>query len=428
MKEELKISFRSLLFRWKQYVSLFFVCIFGIGISLFSLFLMKGMLLSLEEKAKIYYGGDYQFVGETADLDIYRPEKIINVLKKVFPEETKICERYDLDAIYSTFYFEGTGVRQKVIKGIHFEDEFDLLSSLNFIEGKIENFLEDNKNYVLLSEPISKMLGVHLGDSITFLIKNRWGQLDTRDIIVKGIFRDSSLFGMYTSYMDINFLKEINKYPDDYINRICINLPNKNSKKDALYFQKELEKELPMFPLCEDKKEFYNVRWTIEMPKYALIKLSANLQDVQILIDAMKLISTLVIVILVIIIIAGVSSTYRVIVMKRINEIGIYKALGITRQKISIMFLMETFFIILSGCVFGFVFSLVLCKLISLFDFSFIPAFDIFLVCGKMIPVVNFTYTILICFIVFVTTLVAVWFSIKKSVEISPCEALSVVE
>ncbi len=183
-----------------------------------------------------------------------------------------------------------------------------------------------------------------------------------------------------------------------------------------------------MYPLVEDKGEFYDNRWSLEMPTYALIKLSANLQDIQILIDAMRLIAGFVIVMLIIIIVAGVSSTFRVIAMKRINEIGIYKAIGMKRYKISGMLMAETSVLVLFGCITGYLFSLLLCFIASFINLSFIPAFDIFLTNGVLKPQISFVYFIFVSIIVIVTTLGAVLFAIRKSVRISPCEALAVTE
>ena len=53
-----KLGLRSLFYRIRQYVSLLLVCIVGIGVSLFCISLIKGMLASLSDKARIYYGGD----------------------------------------------------------------------------------------------------------------------------------------------------------------------------------------------------------------------------------------------------------------------------------------------------------------------------------------------------------------------------------
>ena len=146
------------------------------------------------------------------------------------------------------------------------------------------------------------------------------------------------------------------------------------------------------------------------------------------LIDAMNIISTFVILILMVIIMVGVSSTYRVIVMKRINEIGIYKAIGMKRLGIFSVLLSETSLLIFVGCVAGIIFSWILCWGISLFSFSFIPAFDIFLVNGNLSPKISFLQSLLISILVYVTTTFGVLLSVQKSVKMTPVDALGVTE
>jgi ABC-type antimicrobial peptide transport system permease subunit len=355
----------------------------------------------------------------------------VEMLKEFFPEDSVIAERYDFDADYAAFYFEGTGVRQRVIKGVNFEKEKKLFASFNYIEGSAEDIY--GTNGVLLSEPIAKMLEVHAGDEITFMLRNGAWQINTVPMIVKGIFRDSSLFGMYTSYMDREVLSNAYGYPTTYCNRICVMLPEGSpSKQQIQEYQDKLSKKLNMFHLVEDKQEYYNNciyahNFEGDQP-YALIKLSANLQEIQIIIDAMKAIVAFVIAMLLIIIVTGVSSTFRVIAMKRINEIGIYKAIGMKRFKIYGMLLTETLLLIIAGCIAGYLFSCVLTGIIGLIDFSFIPAFDIFLINGKMKGIISFVYFLGISMVVIVTTLAAVMFAVKKSVSVTPCQALAVTE
>lgn len=425
MKDTLKMGLRSLVYRRKQYTSLMLVCMFGVGISLFCLFLVDGMLDSLENKARIYYGGDYLFQGGDYSHNQVNPDENVEILKTVFPEDTVFSKRFHFDAANSAFYYEGVGVRMRVIQGIDFNAENALFTTLNYREGSAD---EMTGSYgILLSAPIADMLEVHAGDEITFMFTTIRGVLDTRQLIVKGIFQDSSLFGMYTSYMDIDFLKATYGYPVELCNRICINVP-KGEDRGAGYYQSELEKHFTMYPQVDDKQLFYDHRSELEFPNYALIKLSANLQDVQILIDAMKIISSLVIFILVIIIVAGVSSSFRVIAMKRINEIGIYKAIGMKRTGVLSMLLTESALLVTSGCIAGFLLSLILSGVIRLFNFSFIPAFDIFLNNGSLTPIMNGWYVLILFAAVIVTTLLAVLFSVRKSVTVTPCEALATTE
>ena len=424
----LLMSLKSIVFRRKQYLSLMLVCLFGVGISLFCLFLIDGMLGALQYKAKIYYGGDLQFIGGNANLLVPDPDGVIDKLHEVFPQNVLISKRIDIDADYAAFYFEGTGVRQRVIKGVDFEKEKELFASWNFVQGSAEGL--KGTNGVLLSEPIAKMLEVQAGDAITFLYKIPWnGQINTREIVVKGIFRDSSLFGMYTSYMDMDFLNDVCRYAPGTTNRIVLFFRDGSpSEKEIMGFQQQLEEKFQMFELTDNKQKFYDKLWSLKMPTYALIKLSANLQDVQILIDAMKLIAAFVIIMLVIIIVTGVSSTFRVIVMKRINEIGIYKAIGMKRYKISGMLLCETGLLVCIGCILGFVLSLLLSFIAGFINLSFIPAFDIFLTNGVLKAKISLLYFLIVSACVIVTTMAAVLFAIKKSVRITPCEALAVTE
>ena len=423
----ISMAIKSIFYRRRQYLSLLLVCFFGVGVSLFCLFLMDGMLNSLRYKARIYYGGDLQFIGESSSLTIYNPEEVIEKIRPVFPDNAIISKRCDLDADYSAFYFEGTGVRQRVIKGVDFESEKELFKTWNFIEGDANITKKDNS--ILISEPIAQMLEIHAGDSLTFLYRRANGVINTQEMVVKGIFRDTSLFGMYTSYMDIDLLERIAGIKAGVCNRIVVFFKgNSPTKKEINNYQAKLEEIYRMYPLVEDKKEFYNVLTTVEMPTYALVKLSANLQDVQILIDAMKLIAAFIITMLVIIIVAGVSSTFRVIAMKRINEIGIYKAIGMKRLKIARILVTETSILLVAGCFAGFILSLLLCFISGFVNLSFIPAFDIFLTNGVLSPKISFLYFLLLSAIVIVTTLTAVLFAIRKSVRISPCEALAVTE
>jgi ABC-type lipoprotein release transport system permease subunit len=391
---------------------------------------VEGMLNSLEAKAKLYYGGDFTFIGGQNELTFPNVDDFIEKLTPVFPSGSVVSSRFDFDADYSSFYFEGIEARQRVIKGIDFSKEMKLFQGFNYLEGNPLKMA--GSNGVLLSEPIAETLGVQVGDSITFLLKTIKGYTNTVVLEVHGIFRDSSLFGMYTSYMDISCLRKSYDVAQTWANRICIDFPAdfKITQERVENFQTQLEQKFTMFPLVDDKEIFYEslLNKRFSEPHYALVDLYANLEDLKVLIDAMKIVATFVILILMVIIMVGVSSTYRVIVMKRINEIGIYKAIGMNRMGIFSVLLSETSLLILVGCVAGIIFSWILCGGISLFSFSFIPAFDIFLVDGKLLPKISFLQSVLISVLVYVTTTFAVLFSVQKSVRMTPVDALGVTE
>lgn len=434
MAYKLNMAARSITYRKRQYIPLLVVCAIGIAISVFCVFIVRGMLYALESKARIYYGGDFMiWSGKSGNDEIEIPHvyKTIEELQSSFPKGTIIAPRFSFNFNEDTtsFYFEGVSAIQRVIQGINFNSEYELLSQFTFASGGIDNIA--GTNGILLSEPIAKKLGVKIGDEIILMTRTSDNFLNTIPLSIHGIFRDSSLFGAYTSYMDIDFLREVCDMPNDWANRICIQLPRGyDANKIGPAISEELGKTFSMFPYEKTKYDFRNYKETADYKglMYKLIPLQENLSDVDILVDAMNAVSLFAIVMLLIIIAAGVSSAYRVIIMKRINEIGIYMAIGMRRAEITQMILSETLILMIAGSFCGMILSLVFCQILSQFNLSFIPAFDIFLINGVIKPAISPAAFIAVVFTVCVTTIAAVLFSIRKSVQMAPVEALGVTE
>lgn len=425
---QIKLGLRSLFYRKTQYISLFLVCALGVAVSLASIFVSNGMIKAMIDKAEIYFGGDFVFTSVAEDgIQYFQWEDYIENLEEVFGKDAVISPRMDFDARHSAYYFEGVEALQKTIKGIDFEKEAPLLKKLNFVEGGFEDV--KGTNGVLISRAIAKILGVHAGDSMTFMLQTYDDEKNTIDVVVKGIFQDSSVFGMYTSYMDFDFLKAAYARPN-YLtnaNRIVINFPKKNfSYKEMQHFQEQLEKKYDMTSLVDDKDDFLEQRPFNAL--YAIIPLDANLSDVKIMEKAMNAVVSFVIIMLVLIIIAGIGSTYRVLIMKRINEIGIYMAIGMKKKAIASSLLFESLLLLALGSLAGILLSFIICGILSLFNFSFIPAFDMFLVKGNLSPEVDVIKSVEVIAAVVFITLLAVLYSTKKSIKILPVQALATTE
>lgn len=91
------------------------------------------------------------------------------------------------------------------------------------------------------------------------------------------------------------------------------------------------------------------------------------------------------------------------------------------------LYFTEVFVLLVSGCAIGFALSLVVVKIVSVFNLSFISGFDLFLTGGRLAPSLYGIKAILLVAIIFVTTLGAVLFTLRKLVHISPVGALSTV-
>ncbi|OJF77669.1 MAG: hypothetical protein BKP49_01440 [Treponema sp. CETP13] len=427
-----QIAIKSILSRKKQYRSLFVVCVLGFCISLLCLSLMNGMLSTIYKKAKIYFGGDVQFVSgkKGRGLTDFNSPEIIKKLETVFTEDdVKIFPRYEILAKNITLFFEGVGVSQRVIKGVNFDLEKPILSKITFIEGGIDNI--SGSNAILISEPIAKRLGTKVGDQLTIMKQTSNGYTNTAQFIVQGIFKDSSLFGMYTSYVDIDHLLTLDNEKPNTGNRIGIYFENEVTKKRLEDYQKKLTKTFNnMYPLTNNKQDFVNhIKNIPDTEKgFALIPLSASLKDLNIIISAMKIILYTLITFLALIIAIGISNSYRVIVIKRTREIGMYRALGMSIASINSIFLTEVISVIFSGFFLGLVLQFILATFLRSIDFSFIPAFDVFLQKGNLTLSLSFLQCLYLLLAISVTTLLSVLFTIRKGVIVNPVKALTTTQ
>lgn len=423
------ISLRSLKYEHKRYTLLFIAATLGIALALTVIGLLSGMMNSLHNKARIYYGGDVMLFHNNGGVFGWKNfENTLLLTDKICKENDLICSpRLDFDNSGTFFIFEGTSIQQRKIKGVDFAREESLLNTLTFTEGSPKNIA--NTNGVLISQAVASNLNVRVGDNITILLKTTQNYTNTSTLVVKGIFHDTSLFGASIAYIDIDYLREIQNIPLEFCHTIGLyDLDNNFNKREIEKLQKEFSQYYQMFKIVDDKSDYINCMSTTAMDKYALISLDANLQDINFLISAMHLIIYMIITVLVIIIAIGIGSTYKVIVVKRTNEIGMYMALGMTSIRIIGLFLMEVFYLLLASFITAIFVCLLFSNLIKLFDFSVIPSFDIFLTNGLLLVQPTILQFITIFGIVLVTTLVLVYFTIKKYIDINPVDALNVAE
>lgn len=421
-----KIALKSILNRHQQYKSLFAVTAVGICIMLSALMITDGMIKSMNEKARQYYGGDVQFLGgEKLEKSLVQSSKEVETIYECLSnDDVLIFERYNHDASSDSYYFEGTSVKQRAIIGVDFKKESELFSKFTFVEGSYLS--EEYEDTVLLSEPIAKKLGCHVGDLITYYCPTDFG-INTSEFVLTGIFQDASVFGMYTSYVNYNSLINALK-KDSIINRISVYFRNgEPSARKILKLYSELSSKYTMFEYGIDKQVFYNDLDHLPegIKKYALIPLSSNVTDLKLVVSALQLIVAAIVLMLMIIISVGISSTYRVIVIKRNVESGTLRAIGMRPSGVMKLFVTEAFLLLVSGALTGFIVSFLIVNIISKFNLSFVSGFDLFLTGGCLIPSVNCLKIIGLVTVIIVTTLCSVLFTLRKLVHVSPVTAMA---
>ena len=423
-----KLALKTLLYNKKQYVSLFTVCTVGSAIMLMVVFSTDGMLKSIRDKSLIYYGGDLVFRGGfNSTSGIPDVDGKISTLASMVDKEAEIYRRIDCDATSSTLIFEGVETRLWQFRGVDFNSERNLLSGLNITSGGIEEL--PGRNGILISEFLADKLSAKVGDSLTIQTSTDDGYTNTGDAIIEGVFCDSSVFGTYTAYVDIEALETLVDRGRGYVNRISAYFPGRDfGKKDIVSLQKKLEAAYNMFPLTDDKEDFRDAihDWnSADGELYGLIPLDANIKDLQFIIDALKAVVDLIILILLVIIGVGMGSTYRIIVIKRTTEIGTFRALGMKHLGVRMVFMTESFYLLVLGFFCGLILALLGTWALSCVNMSFVSAFEIFLTKSHLVPSINILKSISLFLIVIVTTISTTLFTIRNVVHISPVGALA---
>ena len=429
----LNFAVQSLSSRAKQYRSLFSVCAVGVCVMLSVLMITDGMLDSMTDKTRQYYGGDYMVLADGGSDLLEESQPLIDALKEILPAGTEISYRYKKDSGDKSLFFEGVSVKQRSVQGVDFTLEKELFKKFNFVEGGVEERSE--KDSILISAPVAEKLGVHIGDSVVLLIETVFGHQNTVTLVVTGIFQDSSVFGMYTSYIDYQALTKALGFADipgaasaNFIDKVCVYYPQgKPSNKEIRRVQAELEKRFEMFPLTYDKTAWQNFETEEGNVVYAIIPLIANISDLQKLSMALRGIVAMIVVMLVLIISIGISSTFRVIILKRAVESGTFRALGMKPSGLMVLYFTEILLLLISGTAVGFAAALVIVKAASVHNLSFISGFDLFLTGGHLAPSLYAGEAFGLLAVIFVTTLGAVLFTLRKLVHISPVGALATV-
>lgn len=417
-------SARSLVRQGRRYRLLGAAVAFSFLIIVFIASLLTGMVSSLEEKAKIYYGGDLSIRGGNVAY-ISEGLALNAAIGQILGPGVIVSERYEHRDTSTMLYFGGEGLRQRILIGIDFSVEDRLFARFNYLEGSAQGI--KGSDGILISEPIARILKARVGDDLLLLLPTLTGQKNTATVVVRGIFRDSSLFGYYTSYLDIDFLRGLVGLPRELCSQVAIFFPEGRPAKEVVQsLQRGLATKFPFYPLFDRRQDFFDKAAAEPTPtvKYALLGLDTNLEQVKPLLDAVNAIAYIIIAMLLGVVVLGVSGSYKVIVHERSREIGTMRALGMQRGAAAGLLIVEAGLLAALASAIGGVLAWFALRLLGLFDFSYVPSFDIFLRGGRLQAFLPIGLSLALAAVLVATAIVAVAGPALRAARIEPCEAM----
>ena len=427
MDSTFRIALRNLFRQKARYRVLGIAIAFGCAIITIVYGAMGGMRQSLEEKAKIYYGGDFSILGnvKNADLVVENPQEVMNALESLPGKPVRVSPRIDYRS--NVFLsFGGNSVHLRMVTGITWDREERNFRSFNYVAGGSQRM--SGSNGILISAPVAKMLGARVGDDLLLLVDTKTGQRNTATLVLRGIYRDSSLFGYYTSYMDIDVLRNAVRADPVSVSYIGGYFQGDGRMNFPLRkIQAALEKKLPIFPLVAAKSDLNALRdsstWT--GVKYSLIGLDAHISQIIQVVEVMTLLLLALACLLMGTVVLGVVNTYRVIVFERTKEIGTMRAIGMQRPVVVRLFLFEAGLLAVAASSLGVAFGIGVLGLLSAVDLSWLPGFDVFLSNGRIAWVMAPGEMVLVAGLMLVAVLGAVAGPANRAASIEPVQACS---
>jgi putative ABC transport system permease protein len=319
---------------------------------------------------------------------------------------------------------------QLAISGVDFAEETFLPDRLVFKKGGFKG-MEDRQG-VIISEPIAKRLGVEPGDRILVQLKTWTGQQNVGEFAVAGITFDAGLIGNMSGYANKSYVNELlNLGPDDYqsvgfylpsldgMDRYGAALREALKSRVQVFDKTQMTNENPIRAMMDQSKK---ETWT--GVKYRVFTLNDVLAQVQQIVNVLNTVSLIILVVLFVIIMVGITNTFRIIMYERIREIGTMRSIGMQRGEVRNLFLFEALFLALGGAVAGLVLAGIIMGVVSLVNFGLNTPLFIILKNGHMTFRVEFWRTVLDIVIVAVLTLLAAFLPARKAAKLDPAVAL----
>lgn len=423
----LRLAFQALVTRWKRYLFLALGLSLGFALMLLLTGLAGGMRGNVTAAAARHYGGDLFVLGHQKN-PYYTPvirddAAILAALRAAGIEPSLVARRTNFFENGQVF-FNGYSSRQKTVTGIDWEAEAAVFAGLEFASGGFEGMR--GSNGILISNVTAKQLGARVGDDVVLEVDTVTGQRNTASMIVKGVFKDASIFGAYTSYVDIKLLTAlIGLAPGEYTTfGIYLRDPGA-ARRESSRLHEALAGSLQIFPPLRSQQELW-VRLGEDWSgvKYAVLTLDGYLAEIRDLTSALDAGLVLLLAMMLAVIALGIGNTYRVMVHERVREFGTLRAIGMQRSRVSRLILAEALILGVVCVAAGSLAGLSLLYATGSVRFVQVPGFDIFLQKGRLGWHFSLGVFVVNAVAVLAAVLLGGWIPARRASAVEPARAL----
>jgi ABC-type lipoprotein release transport system permease subunit len=371
----------------RRYGFLLAALVFGFAIVTFITSLKDGMYDNVYYSAQSHYAGDIVAVGYDAEISIgHLGQNEISVIVNSASDSGINVKYTVLRTMFmndGVVYFNGNAIKQKYVVGCDWKTEEHLFSKMKFVSPPEYDIGDDG---IILSEPVARELGAVMGDSVTLEVDTRWRQKNTDVFIVKGIVRDSSIFGYYKVYISRLSLNCLLQFDDNDCSTVGFFLDRSSTyEKKRVLIQNVLKERMQTGPLVYNRDEYYRETGKpFNGMKVFLFTMPVYLSEISDLLDAMNIITYFLYGMMLIIILVSAAVTYRLILHERAKEMGVMRSIGFYGGDLRLVLWVEVIALGIISLFAGFILSMLLNYASSFLSFSWFPSIEIFMKDGKL--------------------------------------------
>jgi putative ABC transport system permease protein len=447
----LRVAFRNISRQKKRSFLLGGAIAFGIMIiTLFNSF-TAGMVENIKQTFSQILAGHIYIQGR----ELTESEKTLNVIR----DDSlllQLVEELNLDVKYitrrsnaiSTLIF-GSKEMMQLIEGVDWDEEAYFKERLLLKEGDLSGL--DDPQAIILASGTAEKLGVQRGETILARIRTITGQQNVGEFRVIALSQSTDIIGDLSAYVHMDYLNQlINLKPGEFqnFNIFLNNMQKMDSQAELLY--NALAQKAPVYARGEDEEQSQEVNEeeqvsgqgqqmmgsmfgfamggeeeeTWQGTKYKLSTLNDMMSHIMAAVDVLNIVGFVVFMILLIITMVGITNTFRMILVERTREIGTVRALGMQREGVRNIFLLEALYISLFGALLGLVLAFMVMGILSAISFGTNHPFFIFLNNGYPTFILGAGSILANILLIACISLLAAYFPARKAARLDPAQAL----
>jgi len=261
-----------------------------------------------------------------------------------------------------------TGSIQSGVSGIDVRKEAGFRKVIQIQEGSLDALAEPGT--ILIFDEQAKRLGVRAGDQLTLSAYTLRGVANTLDVRVVAVAKNIGLLSSFNTFVPEVTLRTLYQLNDDSTGFVLVYLKD---PKQVPVVQERLRRvlgEAGNLLMEPDPRAFWFKFQDVNREGWTGQKLDVTTWEdeisfIQWSITAITWLSYTLVGILLVIIAVGLMNTLWISIRERTREIGTLRAIGMQRERVLAMFLVESFLLSAAAAVAGVVVGLALCAALN---------------------------------------------------------------